>query len=218
VLPGNRSRVSEAIHDVKQGGYDWAIFTSANGVTSVRNILFDEKSDARALGRVKIASIGAATSDALERQLGIRPDLVPGRAVAEALVETLAERNQISGQRFVLFRADIGRPIMVEQLRARGASVVDDIAVYETRPAGSLPQTVTDALSNGSVNWITFTSSSTATNFVSLLGPDYRTILAKVKLVSIGPITTQTLQELGLQPTVQAESSDIDGLVQAMLK
>ena len=67
------------------------------------------------------------------------------------------------------------------------------------------------------VNWITFTSSSTVKNFATLLGPDAVAQLAKLKIASIGPITTQTLNEMGLKPTVQAESFNIDGLVQAIV-
>jgi uroporphyrinogen III methyltransferase/synthase len=68
------------------------------------------------------------------------------------------------------------------------------------------------------VHWITFTSSSTVKNFISLIGNDYAKQLANVKIASIGPITTQTLVEMGLTPTVQAENFNVDGLVRAMLK
>jgi len=67
------------------------------------------------------------------------------------------------------------------------------------------------------VTWVTFTSSSTATNFVQLLGPDYRAKLSGVRVASIGPITTSTLKELGLTPAVQADTFNIDGLVGALL-
>jgi uroporphyrinogen III methyltransferase / synthase len=75
-----------------------------------------------------------------------------------------------------------------------------------------------DALEAKEVTWITFTSSSTARNMASLLGADYRQKLADVKIASIGPITTQTLRELGLEPTVQAETFNVEGLVEAIQK
>jgi uroporphyrinogen III methyltransferase/synthase len=74
-----------------------------------------------------------------------------------------------------------------------------------------------DALAAGEVHWVTFTSSSTARNFATLLGADYVQRLAGVKLVSIGPITTQTLRELGLEPNVQAETFNVEGLVASLV-
>ena len=88
--------------------------------------------------------------------------------------------------------------------------------VYETRVAEALPPALLEALDAGEVHWVTFTSSSTAKNFVSLLGPDYREKLRDVRLASIGPITTQTLKDLGLEPSVQAEQFNIDGLMDAL--
>ena len=84
-----------------------------------------------------------------------------------------------------------------------------------TKPGqrASLPQNLLDALDAKSVHWITFTSSSTAKNFVTLLGCDYRDKLKGVKIASIGPITTATLRELGLEPDAQAETFNVGGLV-----
>jgi uroporphyrinogen III methyltransferase/synthase len=217
IAPADPKKVSDALHEIGSGGCDWVIFTSANGVTAVKQALFAAKLDARAL-KVSggIAAIGDATSKSLEEHLGLRADIVPARAVAEALVDALKEKNLIKGKRFVLLRADIGRPVIVDGLKAHGAARVEDVAVYETHAARSLPQDVVDALSNGSVHWITFTSSSTVKNFARLIGDDYRSKLANVKLASIGPITTQTIEELGLKPAVQAEASSVGSLVKAI--
>jgi len=92
------------------------------------------------------------------------------------------------------------------------------VPVYETRSASALPEPLLDALAAGELGWVTFTSSSTARNFATLLGPDYRSRLAGVKLASIGPITTSTLRDLGLEPAFQAETSDVQGLVAGMLR
>ena len=92
-----------------------------------------------------------------------------------------------------------------------------DVAVYETKRADALPPELLEAIAGKRINWITFTSSSTARNFAELLGGDYRSILGKVKLASIGPITTATLRELGLAPTVEAQTFEIEGLVKAMV-
>jgi uroporphyrinogen III methyltransferase/synthase len=143
-------------------------------------------------------------------------DLCPESFVAEALANEFANRNEISGKRFLLLRADIARPILREKLQLGGAGEVRDIPVYETRSAQSLPPQLTAAVAEHRIDWITFTSSSTAKNFVALLGSDYRKQLSGIRIASIGPITTATLNELGLPPQVEAQTFNIAGLVKAI--
>jgi len=94
---------------------------------------------------------------------------------------------------------------------------VRDVAVYETKIASALPQSLEEALDAGRVEWITFTSSSTVKNFATLLGAKYRERLGQTNLASIGPITSTTLRELGLQPTIEAGTFNVEGLVQAIV-
>jgi uroporphyrinogen III methyltransferase/synthase len=152
----------------------------------------------------------------VRHQLCLNVDLCPPSFVAEALADALIERGEVSGRKFLLLRADIARPLLRERLEQSGAAQVHDVAIYETKPAKELPPHLIEALDTKQVTWITFTSSSTAKNFVTLLGPDYKEKLAGVKLASIGPITTQTLNELGLPPTVQADTFNLDGLIAAI--
>ncbi len=199
------------------GNFDWVCFTSANGVTAARQRLLAIGKDARLFGNAKIAAIGDATAEAIERELCLKVDLSPKTFVAEALADKLAARNAIAGQRFLLLRADIARPLLRDRLISGGAAEVKDVPLYETHRASELPAHLLESLDAGRINWITFTSSSTARNFVDLLGPDYRQKLARVKLASIGPITTQTLHEAGLEPAVQATKFDIEGLIAAII-
>jgi uroporphyrinogen III methyltransferase/synthase len=196
--------------------WDWIVFTSANGVRFTRDRLRSLGRDVRVFGSAKIAAIGDATADAIRNDLSLHVDLCPESFVAEALANALQERGQIAGKRFLLLRADIARPILREKLQQAHAAEVRDVAIYETKPASALPQKLLDALNEKSVHWITFASSSTAKNFVALLGSDERTKLKQVKIASIGPITTATLRDLGLEPTIQADIFNIDGLVQAI--
>jgi uroporphyrinogen III methyltransferase/synthase len=213
--PGEWSQVDAVLEHLDQ--YDWVIFTSANGVQFVRQRLLATARDARAFHDVKIAAIGDATAAALREHLCLSPDLCPESFVAEALADALADAGEIAGRRFLLLRADIARPLLVDRLKAANAAEVNDVSVYHTRAATSLPPALLTALDRGEVSWITFTSSSTARNLIALLTPAQRTQLGKIRLASIGPITTATMQELGLTPTVQAETYNIDGVVRAML-
>jgi uroporphyrinogen III methyltransferase/synthase len=213
VAPSDWSSVDRALQSA--AGYDWIIFTSANGVRFTKQRLLDTGSDVRAFGKAKIAAIGNATADAIRDELSLRVDLCPQQFVAEALADELIQSNQVAGKKFLLLRADIARPILADKLREAGATV-DDIPVYETQTAAALPPALLTALDAGQVTWITFASGGTARNFVKLLGPGYIVRLSGVKIASIGPITTAALRELGLEPTVQAETFNIGGLVKAM--
>jgi uroporphyrinogen III methyltransferase/synthase len=215
--PADESRVIDSLRAAAAGTYDWIVFTSANAVTRVRQQLYAAGLDARALSRVKVAAVGEATASALRTDLGIQPDLVPPQAMAESLADALLAEGNIVGKRYLLLRADIGRPVLVERLTGGGAARVDDVTIYDTRIAAELPPQLLDALREGRVTWGTFTSSSTARNFTLLLGKSYREQLAGVKIASIGPVTTSTLRELGIEPTVQAETFDIEGIVAALV-
>ncbi len=196
--------------------YDWVVFTSANGVRFAKQRLLETGQDARAFASAKVAAIGDATAAAVRDELCLTVDLCPDSFVAEALADALAAAGEVRGRRFLLLRADIARPVLRERLQRDGAAEVNDVPIYETTPAAALPPPLIDALAAREVTWVTFTSSSTAKNFATLLGPDYRGKLEGVRIASIGPITTATLRELGLEPTVQAETFNLDGLMAAL--
>ena len=212
--PRDPSHVDQALARLHE--YDWVIFTSANGVTETKRKLMQFGLDARVFGKAKIAAIGEATADNVRQQLCLTVALCPASFVAEALADELERRGEVGGRKFLLLRADIARPLLRERLERAGASQVNDVAVYETHPAASLPPHLIDALDARQLTWVTFTSSSTARNFIGLLGDDYKSKLAGIKLASIGPITTATLRELGLTPAVEAKQFNVAGLVAAI--
>jgi uroporphyrinogen III methyltransferase/synthase len=216
VPPADWDEVDLALRDAS--AFDWILFTSVNGVTQTKNRMLAIGLDARAFGRAKIAAVGDATADAVGRELCLRVDLCPERSVAEALADELKARGEVDGKRHLLLRADIARPILKERLENGGSALLRDVAVYETKRVESLPGQLLDALSAGRVDWMTFTSSSTARNFVELLGSNNRNQLERVKLASIGPITSETIRELGMTPTVEAENYNIGGLVDAIVR
>ena len=196
--------------------YDWIVFTSANGVEFARRRLVELGLDARAFGKAKIAAIGDATAKAITSLLCLKVDCSPECFVAEALAQALETAGEVAGKRFLMLRADIARPVLRTRLQAGGAAEVCDIPLYQTILPEALPEELIAALEAGEVNWITFTSSSTARNFLTLLGDARRGLLEKVKIASIGPITTQTLRDAGLAPQIQAEQYDIEHLAQAL--
>lgn len=197
--------------------YDWIIFTSANGVKYTKQRLRELGRDVRSFGKARIAAIGDVTARAIEDELSLKVDVCPDSFVAEALSDALRQQGQVSGNRFLLLRADIARPVLREKLVEYGANEVNDVAIYQTQTAKSLPPALLESLKAGALDWITFTSSSTVKNLITLLGDDHKQKLANVKIASIGPITTQTLVDAGLKPTVQADAFNVDGLVAALI-
>jgi len=196
------------------GGYDIVIFTSANGVEEMAARMAERGLDARALRPEQlVVAIGPATATALAGH-GIRADVVPERFVGEAVLDALAS-TPVEGRRVLIARARDARPVVADGLRARGAQV-DDVAVYETLAERPADDVIEQALG---ADIITFTSSSTVTNTLDLLDDAQRTRLASGPLVaSIGPVTSDTAREAGLQVATEAHEHDIPGLMRAVLQ
>ena len=155
-----------------------------------------------------MAAIGPGTARALADR-GVLADIVPERFVAEGLIEAL-EGEEVAGARVLVARAAEARDVLPEALRERGAEV-DVVALYETvreEPGGEEVEAAQDA------DYVTFTSSSTVTNLTEALGDRFP---ADARIVSIGPITSETARAAGLEVDVEAERHDVDGLLSALL-
>lgn len=189
-------------------GYDLICLTSPNGVRLFFDRLFAAGLDARALAGRRVAAIGPGTASAL-RFLGVVADVVPAeRFVAEGLVEALAG---VPVTRALVARAASARDVLVDALRDRGAEV-DVVALYETVAE---PLSAAQVAAVAAADYVTFTSSSTVRFLLESLGGDRSALPGR--LVSIGPVTSATLREHGLEPHVEAARHDIDGLVEALL-
>ncbi|QQE11808.1 uroporphyrinogen-III C-methyltransferase [Planctomycetota bacterium] len=211
--PDDWNQVDQTIKEINH--YDWLILTSVNGVEALKTRMTKLGLDARQFANLKIAAIGDATERVLKEQLCINADLVPTRYIAESLAGELIAEHDIKGKKVLLLRADIARPALPKLLKEAGADV-NEFVIYETKRAAALPEEVVDALEEGSVDWVTFTSSSTAQNMRDLLG-DKAELMNKTKTASIGHITSQTIQKCGWNIDVEAEVFNIDGLVDAVV-
>jgi uroporphyrinogen III methyltransferase / synthase len=219
--------------------YDLVCFTSPNAVSALferlargtapgvpgRETTPAGARDARALAGARVAAIGPGTARALAEH-GLIADIVPERFVAEALVAALAVEPI---ERALIARAKDARDVIPDALRARGAQV-DVLALYETVAEPLPPQTLAAARA---ADYITFTSSSTVRFFLDAAGGaggdagdawaaggdagGAGGLSPETRIVSIGPITSETLREHGLEPHVEAEDHDVDGVIQALL-
>ncbi len=180
--------------------YDLLCFTSPNGAEQ----LLARVRDARALAGPTVAAIGPGTARAL-RERGVEPDVVPERAVAESLVEAL---SALPVERALIARAQEARDVLPDALRERGAHV-DLLALYRT-----IAEPLDEDARAGALgaDYATFTSASSARFFHQAAGS-----LAGPRLVSIGPVTSGALRELGHEPDVEAADHTPDGLVAALV-
>jgi len=212
--PESYSALDKAIESIH--GYDWLIFTSVNGVEQFFNrvkLLHKSLTD---LKGIAVAAIGPETAKRLEAE-GVQCRLVPKQYQAEGIIELLTP-EQMRGKRVLIPRAAQARDILPQTLRAWGAEV-HVIEAYRTVIPRADVSGLLRPLRAGEVDMVTFTSSSTVTNFVELLGgQSWMDALAKTAIACIGPITQQTVEELGGRADVVAADFTIPGLVQAIVE
>ena len=200
-----------AIADVHS--YDWLVLTSTNGTDRFFERLFKQGRDVRALGGIKIATIGAATS-ARVREWHLDVDLEAANRTSEGLLAALDA--DLSGQRFLLPRPEKSRDVLANGIRERGGEV-REVVVYKTIMPEYLPDNFLQFLKEDSIDLIAFTSSSTVLNLVNML-KDARQSWRRMPVACIGPITAQTAvaQEFDVVVELDEKSVSIFGLVQAI--
>jgi uroporphyrinogen III methyltransferase/synthase len=195
--------------------YDWLVFTSVNGVKFFFETLFDMGKDVRVLGHLKFACIGPVTKERLS-DYGIISDILPETYRAESVVKAFSGVD-IKNKKVLLPRAKKARTILPEELTRMGARI-DDVVAYETGLCDDGKVELIEHLKNNEIDAITFTSSSTVSNFFSLIKEtDKKTVLKNVAIASIGPITSGTARSLGIEPDIEAKEYTIPGLTQALL-
>ena len=194
--------------------FAWVVFTSVNGVAMVDRRLSARGLAWAAIARKRVAAIGPATAEALAEH-GVRVELVPAEYRAEALVEGL-RRVVGPGDRVLLPRAKETRDVLVVELRRLGVAVTE-VPAYQTRRIEDGVVRLREALASGSVDAVTFTSSSTARNFAEQFSADERSAWrGRIAVASIGPITAATAAEYGLSTDVMPSEYTIPALARAL--
>ncbi len=197
--------------------YQWLLFTSVNGVKYFFKRLEDLELDMRELKDMKVGAIGPKTAEAVYKK-GIRPDLVPDEYRAEAVVDAFGKWD-VKGINILLPRAAKARQVLPVELVKMGASV-DEIPAYQTVQPDHDKGRVRGMLEKGEIDMVTFTSSSTVTNFWEMFSEErqeLKTWMAKVAVACIGPITAQTAEEQGLSVSLIPEEYTIEALTNAIV-
>lgn len=205
--PENWADVDEAIR--RLSSFDWIVFSSANGVTYFLDRLLATQHDIRALSHCRIAAIGSATDEQL-RAYRLCADYVPESFRAEELAQGLVCGSD--ARRFLLIRASRGREVLAETLRAAGRDVTQTV-VYQSCDITEPDPEIQAKLAAGEIDWITVTSSAIARSLVAMFGDDLR----RARLVSISPITSGILRDLGYPPAAEAADYTMQGVADALL-
>ena len=190
--------------------YDWIVLTSQNAVRLVWEALRARGGDARAFACCRIACVGRATSDALLAH-GIAADVVPERFVAEGVLEAMASRDDVRGARVLYFAAIGARAVLPDGLRQLGCEV-EVVLVYRSVNDGVGGAPLLAALSEGSVDAVTFASASAVRGYVDAVGA---ALARSVPAISIGPVTSDAVRAAGLRLGAEAAEASVTALVDA---
>jgi uroporphyrinogen III methyltransferase/synthase len=214
--PANFDGMDKAIKSLEY--YDWLIFTSVNGVKYFFDRLCGLGKDIRFLKDIRIGAIGPKTAEALNEK-GIRPDLLPDEYRAEAMVDEFKKLGA-KGLRILFPRVLEARDLLPDELRKMGGHV-DVVEAYRTVMPGTATEKIRAMLEAGAIHMVTFTSSSTVTNFIAMFKEDRDKIIQwmeKVDVACIGPITAKTAEGHGLKVSFTAQEYTIDALTSAIVR
>ncbi|MBL4903024.1 MAG: uroporphyrinogen-III C-methyltransferase [Desulfocapsa sp.] len=198
--------------------YHWILFTSLNGVKYFFERLYARGMDARSMKGPCVAAVGKATADLL-LEYGVRADLLPDVFTGEGLAESLLDQG-VQGRNVLIPRAEKAREILPETLRGAGAQVTVAPVYKNVAPVGKREQ-LREELESGKVDMVTFTSSSTVRNFLSMVDAendsDLKRLMHEVTIAAIGPITAKTVTDTGLTVDIQPETYTIPDMVYAIV-
>ena len=207
----NTEQLDLAVRKLKN--YRWVVFTSVHGVQSLLDRMAALGVPASDLNYVSVAAIGSATATAFKK-IGIRPDYVPDEFLSEKIALGLGD---VSGQRFLLPRADVASKKLPDLLRKRGA-LVDEVVAYRTVVPDDLTSETVHSIFGNGVDLVTFTSPSTIQNLAQVLGQeDLKMLLRKTRVACIGPVTVQAAKELGLGVDIVAMTHTVEALAESIV-
>lgn len=213
--PKDPKPLREAV--IEMGTYDWVMFTSPNGVEAFFREFFRQHRDVREIGPVRIAAVGQGTAAKI-REYRLDVDFIPKEFTTEALLREFRKEVDCENLKFLLPRADLADATLVRGLEDLGG-IVDDLDAYATVPESDDRTGHRARLLKEGADFVTFTSSSTVTNFCNLLDvPALVKQFPTLRFISIGPQTTKAAQERQLPIAAEATEHTIAGLVKTILE
>lgn len=193
--------------------YHWLIFTSANGVELFFDSLQALKKDARVFASAKIAAIGSKTAAKLS-EFGIKADFLPSIFTSKELGKQLIGFTNLKDKKILLLRSQLASNELYDLLAQAGADV-ENVALYEILTQKSQCNWLKEEIAVGRIDWLTFASPSSVKGFFEQIDSE-SVNSSTVKVASIGPLTTEQLQNLGVSIDLTATEHTLDGLLAAI--
>jgi uroporphyrinogen III methyltransferase/synthase len=215
VPPDDYGPLDEACE--KASGFDWIVFTSANGATAFMDRLLNGPRDVRALAGARLCAVGPGTASRLTR-FGLKVDLVPEDHSASGVAAAIKDAGPLRGKRVLFPKADIARDTLPEELRAAGAQVTEVVAYRTVTAEGDAHLGIYRQLLDRQIHVVTFSSASAVRAFVAIYGADQAVDLLNHTIVAtIGPVTADAAHRYGITPQITPASSTIPALVDALV-
>ncbi|MBC8190159.1 MAG: uroporphyrinogen-III C-methyltransferase [Puniceicoccaceae bacterium] len=194
--------------------YEWIIFTSANGVKHFFDLFYKAYDDIRCLGPMRIAAVGAATAQEIEKHK-LKVDLIPKKANADALAQELIENEGVESVQILVVTGNQNRESLVQRLESdEGRAIVDTLSVYRTSKSDLRKNPAAERFRQEGADAVLFTSSSTVKSFVDQHADlKLENGARKPAFGSIGPLTTKTLKELKLPVAFEATQASLEHFV-----
>lgn len=208
----NNTELENEIKNIKE--YSYLVLTSKNGVDIFFDKLDEMGLDSRFLSNLKVCAIGSATAKAIKTR-GINADIVPKKFIAEYLYEELKPILN-ENDKVLMPRAKNARDFLVNKISE--ICEVKEVHTYETVVDTSKQEEVLDVLNQDDIDYITFASSSTVSNFVEIIGNENIHKLENIKVISIGPVTSATAKELNVSVYKESEEATIDSMINTIIE
>ena len=216
--PDDWAPLDDALKEITT--FDWIIFSSANGVRNVEDRMKEiDLSLSKISNTIQIAAVGRKTASLLS-DMDAKISFVPPSFVADSLVEYFPQ-NQKGLKLFIPRVQTGGRSILADSFKFNGAEVTE-VAAYESSCPNVIPKKTVDALTSREIDIIAFTSSKTVINTVSLFkkyfGENWLKLIENIQIVSIGPQTSISCENLIRKPDKEANPHDLEGLLKSCLE
>ncbi|MEW5693837.1 MAG: uroporphyrinogen-III C-methyltransferase [Candidatus Hydrogenedentota bacterium] len=213
IIDSNKSRKKLYKIIKNSSSYDLIIFTSANGIEVFKNHLDRIGYDSRWFGDKKIAVIGEATKDKLLNEFKIKADIIPEDYISESLAKEIIKHKH-SVRKAILFCAERTGEILTRLLKKKGIDI-EILPLYRIRKPKQTKK-LFYRIRNEKIDYIIFTSPSTFINFFNINGT--RQFLKKLKIISIGPITSKTIRRYGYKVYLESKKHSISGILQFLCR
>lgn len=186
------------------------LFTSSNGV----DIFFEQIKrygiDIRSLHNKKICVIGSGSGEALNKY-GVNADFIPSKFDSKSFLNEILPKLD-KDSKVLMLRAKIGSDVLPKGLKSAGIAF-SDIPVYDTIIDHRKKFELNKDMEN--FDYVVAASASGAKALVEMI-EDKKMLSGKV--VSIGPVTTKALVELGIENIITAKRYDVEGIIDAIKK